>query len=133
MLLSTFSLSLSGLVAKYLSETMPISLLSFVRFLLPSLFLFLFLTFYKINKPTREMWKPLVMRGDLYGGLSVVFPYVIANLNACGRRCVVQYRSSVYSIVRKINIWNKNSYNDCGLFIGNLCWCSDDGRGLVSV
>ncbi|NOJ12525.1 DMT family transporter [Vibrio splendidus] len=62
MLLSTFSLSLSGLVAKYLSETMPISLLSFVRFLLPSLFLFLFLTFYKINKPTREMWKPLVMR-----------------------------------------------------------------------
>ena len=34
MLLSTFSLSLSGLVAKYLSEVMPTSLLSFVlRFL----------------------------------------------------------------------------------------------------
>ncbi|MEZ9657682.1 MULTISPECIES: DMT family transporter [unclassified Vibrio] len=62
MLLSTFSLSLSGLMAKYLSEVMPTSLLSFVRFLLPSLFLFLFLTFYKISKPTREMWKPLVMR-----------------------------------------------------------------------
>ncbi|MBE8606233.1 DMT family transporter [Vibrio cyclitrophicus] len=62
MLLSTFSLSISGLVAKYLSETMPISLLSFVRFLLPSLFLFLFLIFYKISKPTRKMWKPLVMR-----------------------------------------------------------------------
>ncbi|UPR58863.1 DMT family transporter [Vibrio sp. ED004] len=62
MLLSTFSLSLSGLMAKYLSEAMPISLLSFVRFFLPSLFLFLFLTFYKISKPTREMWKPLVMR-----------------------------------------------------------------------
>ncbi|PTP13918.1 EamA family transporter [Vibrio sp. 10N.286.51.C3] len=62
MLLSTFSLSLSGLMAKYLSEVMPTSLLSFVRFFLPSLFLFLFLTFYKISKPTREMWKPLVMR-----------------------------------------------------------------------
>ncbi|WP_146493111.1 DMT family transporter [Vibrio cyclitrophicus] len=62
MLLSTFSLSISGLVAKYLSETMPTSLLSFVRFLLPSLFLFLFLIFYKISKPTRKMWKPLVMR-----------------------------------------------------------------------
>ena len=62
MLLSTFSLSISGLVAKYLSETMPISLLSFVRFLLPSLFLFLFLIFYKISKLTRKMWKPLVMR-----------------------------------------------------------------------
>ncbi|MEZ9713690.1 DMT family transporter [Vibrio cyclitrophicus] len=62
MLLSTFSLSISGLVAKYLSETMPISLLSFVRFLLPSFFLFLFLIFYKISKPTRKMWKPLVMR-----------------------------------------------------------------------
>ncbi|MEZ9253277.1 DMT family transporter [Vibrio cyclitrophicus] len=62
MLLSTFSLSISGLVAKYLSEIMPISLLSFVRFLLPSLFLFLFLIFYKISKPTRKMWKPLVMR-----------------------------------------------------------------------
>ena len=62
MLLSTFSLSLSGLMAKYLSEVMPTSLLSFVRFLLPSLFLFLFLIFYKITKPTREMWKPLVMR-----------------------------------------------------------------------
>ncbi|MEQ6344952.1 DMT family transporter [Vibrio cyclitrophicus] len=62
MLLSTFSLSISGLVAKYLSETMPTSLLSFVRFFLPSLFLFLFLIFYKISKPTRKMWKPLVMR-----------------------------------------------------------------------
>ncbi|CAH8240647.1 Permease of the drug/metabolite transporter (DMT) superfamily [Vibrio aestuarianus] len=62
MLLSTFSLSLSGLMAKYLSEAMSTSLLSFVRFLLPSLFLFLFLAFYKINKPTREMWRPLVMR-----------------------------------------------------------------------
>ena len=62
MLLSTFSLSLSGLMAKYLSETMPISLLSFVRFFLPSLFLFLFLMFYKITKPSLDMWKPLVMR-----------------------------------------------------------------------
>ncbi|MDE1338294.1 DMT family transporter [Vibrio aestuarianus] len=62
MLLSTFSLSLSGLMAKYLSEAMSTLLLSFVRFLLPSLLLFLFLAFYKINKPTREMWRPLVMR-----------------------------------------------------------------------
>lgn len=62
MLLSTFSLSLSGLMAKYLSETMPISLLSFVRFFLPSLFLFLFLMLYKITKPSLDMWKPLVMR-----------------------------------------------------------------------
>ncbi|MFS1859935.1 DMT family transporter [Vibrio lentus] len=62
MLLSTFSLSLSGLMAKYLSETMPISLLSFVRFFLPSLFLFLFLMFYKVTKPSGDMWKPLVMR-----------------------------------------------------------------------
>lgn len=62
MLLSTFSLSLSGLMAKYLSEMMPISLLSFVRFFLPSLFLFLFLMFYKITKPSLDMWKPLVMR-----------------------------------------------------------------------
>ncbi|UPR36868.1 EamA family transporter [Vibrio cyclitrophicus] len=62
MLLSTFSLSLSGLMAKYLSETMPISLLSFVRFFLPSLFLFLFLMFYKITKPSLDMWKPLAMR-----------------------------------------------------------------------
>ncbi|TKF99020.1 EamA family transporter [Vibrio lentus] len=62
MLLSTFSLSLSGLMAKYLSVSMPVSFLSFVRFLLPSLLLFLFLTFYKITKPSLDMWKPLVMR-----------------------------------------------------------------------
>ncbi|WP_261886388.1 DMT family transporter [Vibrio pomeroyi] len=62
MLLSTFSLSLSGLMAKYLSEAMPISLLSFVRFFLPSLFLFIFLMFYKVTKPSGDMWKPLVMR-----------------------------------------------------------------------
>ena len=59
MLLSTFSLSLSGLVAKYLSEAMPISLLSFVRFFLPSLLIFLFLIFSKISRPTGSMWKPL--------------------------------------------------------------------------
>ncbi|MEZ9673163.1 DMT family transporter [Vibrio lentus] len=62
MLLSTFSLSLSGLMAKYLSVSMPVSFLSFVRFFLPSLFLFLFLMFYKITKPSLDMWKPLVMR-----------------------------------------------------------------------
>ncbi|CAH7422844.1 Permease of the drug/metabolite transporter (DMT) superfamily [Vibrio chagasii] len=62
MLLSTLSLSLSGLVAKYLSEAMPISLLSFVRFFLPSLLIFLFLIFSKISRPTGSMWKPLVMR-----------------------------------------------------------------------
>ncbi|MFS1463835.1 hypothetical protein BCT35_15670 [Vibrio lentus] len=62
MLLSTFSLSLSGLMAKYLSVSMPVSFLSFVRFLLPSLILFLFLMFYKITKPSLDMWKPLVMR-----------------------------------------------------------------------
>ncbi len=61
MLLSAFSLSLSGLMAKYLSEMMPISLLSFVRFL-PSLFLFLFLMFTRSAKPSLDMWKPLVMR-----------------------------------------------------------------------
>ncbi|WP_299692104.1 DMT family transporter [uncultured Vibrio sp.] len=62
MLLSTFSLSLSGLMAKYLSESMSISLLIFVRFLLPSLLLFLFLSFYKITKPSTEVLKPLVLR-----------------------------------------------------------------------
>ncbi|MEZ9565986.1 DMT family transporter [Vibrio artabrorum] len=62
MLLSTFSLSLSGLMAKYLSEAMSISLLSLVRFFLPSLLLFLFLMFYKITKPSLDMCKPLVMR-----------------------------------------------------------------------
>lgn len=38
MLLSTFSLSLTGLLSKYLAQIMPIAYLGFLRFIIPALF-----------------------------------------------------------------------------------------------
>jgi|GEM_PF-508349 len=62
MLVSTFSLSVSGLAAKYLAEIMPVALLVFSRFFFPGLILFAVLIFVRLRKPSRALWKPIVSR-----------------------------------------------------------------------
>ncbi len=82
MLLSTFSLSLSGLMAKYLSEVMPISLLSFVRFFVTQSVLIFILDVLQNNETFTRYVETFSDASDLYGGVSVVFSYFTTNLNA---------------------------------------------------
>ena len=50
MVVSTFSLSVGGLAAKYLAEIMPVTLLVFSRFFFPGLILLSILVFVRLRK-----------------------------------------------------------------------------------
>ena len=63
MLLSTFSLSITGLLSKHLAQLTPVELLSFVRFAVPSLMLFAFLMLTRLRAIPSATLKPLVIRG----------------------------------------------------------------------
>ena len=62
MVVSTFSLSVGGLAAKYLAEIMPVTLLVFSRFFFPGLILLSILVFVRLRKPSRALLKPIVSR-----------------------------------------------------------------------
>ncbi|MGB1321421.1 MAG: DMT family transporter [Vibrio gallaecicus] len=63
MLLSTFSLSITGLLSKNLAQLTPVELLSFLRFVVPCLMLFAFLMLTRIRVIPSTMLKPLLIRG----------------------------------------------------------------------
>ncbi|WP_235868878.1 DMT family transporter [Vibrio superstes] len=63
MLLSTFSLSVTGLLSKYLGQAVPIELLSFTRFAVPCVLLYFFLTSRRLSPLPRGMLKVLLVRG----------------------------------------------------------------------
>lgn len=63
MLVSTFSLSVTGLLSKHLAQLTPVELLSIVRFAVPSSILFVFLMFTRLRSIPHAMLKPLVIRG----------------------------------------------------------------------
>lgn len=73
MLLSTFSLSFTGLLAKYLSQMMPVEQLSFLRFAVPALILFVFLSFIKIRTFSYATYKPLLIRGFCIAACQICF------------------------------------------------------------
>lgn len=56
MLLSTFSLSLTGLLSKYLAQMMPIAVLGFLRFIIPALFLLMAMQLTHFRWPQKNMF-----------------------------------------------------------------------------
>ncbi|MDV6249965.1 DMT family transporter [Vibrio sp. EA2] len=78
MLISTFSLSLTGLLLKKLTEMMGIELLTFLRFLLPALLLFAIVLAAKLPLPPRKVLKPIIIRGLCIAACQLCF---IASLN----------------------------------------------------
>ncbi|MGF1753602.1 DMT family transporter [Vibrio makurazakiensis] len=73
MLLSTFSLSFTGLLAKYLSQAMPIELLGFLRFAVPAAMLFVVLFFIRLRSFPLTAYKPLLVRGICISACQVCF------------------------------------------------------------
>ncbi|EOE2121075.1 DMT family transporter [Vibrio vulnificus] len=62
MLLSTLSLSVTGLISKYLVDIVPIEWFSFLRFALPAVLLLALLRITKIKIPNKAEMKPLLGR-----------------------------------------------------------------------
>ena len=73
MLTSTLSLSLTGLLAKNLTGTMSVELLSFLRFVIPALLLLAVAAISELTFPPRNMLKPIVFRALCIAGCQSCF------------------------------------------------------------
>ncbi|USD57788.1 DMT family transporter [Vibrio sp. SCSIO 43155] len=62
MLMSTLSLSVTGLLAKQLSDDLSVTMFSFLRFFTPALILLVMLCFKNLTLPTAGTIKPIVLR-----------------------------------------------------------------------
>lgn len=78
MLVSTFSLSLTGLLLKKLTEMMGVELLTFLRFVMPTLLLFAMVFASKLPMPPRTVIKPIIIRGLCIAACQLCF---IVSLN----------------------------------------------------
>lgn len=81
MLSSTLSLSVTGLLTKFLSSSFDVTTLAFLRFALPALLIFLILLFTKIRRPNVAMAKLLVVRALCIGACQLCFIYALNKLS----------------------------------------------------
>jgi drug/metabolite transporter (DMT)-like permease len=81
MLISTFSLSLSGLFAKQLIGLMSVELLGFLRLLLPALLLFATIAPAKLTLPSRSVLKPVVIRALCIVACQLCFLMALGSLS----------------------------------------------------
>lgn len=81
MLSSTFSLSLTGLFSKFLSGHLDTSLFSLLRFVVPALFIFLFLFRKTITRPNQNEMKALWIRALCIAACQVCFIYSLMYLS----------------------------------------------------
>ncbi|ENM5840471.1 DMT family transporter [Vibrio mimicus] len=81
MLLSTFSLSLTSLLSKYLTQIMPIAMLGFLRFIIPALFLLVVMKLTHFRWPQRGMLSSLLIRSVCIAGSQLCFIYSLQSLS----------------------------------------------------
>lgn len=81
MLSSTLSLSVTGLLTKYLSESFDVTTLAFLRFALPAFLIFSILLFTKMRRPNVAMAKLLVVRALCIGACQLCFIYALNKLS----------------------------------------------------
>ncbi|MCG9627603.1 DMT family transporter [Vibrio mediterranei] len=81
MLSSTLSLSVTGLLTKYLSESFDVTTLAFLRFALPAFLIFSILLFTKIRRPNVAMAKLLVVRALCIGACQLCFIYALNKIS----------------------------------------------------
>ncbi|TXY14665.1 DMT family transporter [Vibrio mimicus] len=81
MLLSTFSLSLTSLLSKFLTQIMPIAMLGFLRFVIPALFLLMVMKLTHFRWPQRGMLSSLLIRSVCIAGSQLCFIYSLQSLS----------------------------------------------------
>ncbi len=80
MLSSTFSLSLTGLLSKYLSQYLDANLLSLLRFAVPAFIILFFFTRTPVRRPSQREFMPLWIRALCIGACQVCFIYSLKHL-----------------------------------------------------
>ena len=73
MLMSTLSLSVTGLLAKQLSDDLSVTMFSFLRFFTPALILLVMLRFNNLTLPTASTLKPILLRAFCIGLCQLCF------------------------------------------------------------
>ena len=73
MLMSTLSLSVTGLLAKQLSDELSVTMFSFLRFFTPALILLVMLRFRNLKLPTIDTIKPILLRAFFIGMCQLCF------------------------------------------------------------
>lgn len=73
MLMSTLSLSVTGLLAKQLSDDLSVTMFSFLRFFTPALVLLVMLRFRSLKLPTIDTIKPILLRAFFIGMCQLCF------------------------------------------------------------
>ncbi|AYO12459.1 DMT family transporter [Vibrio campbellii] len=73
MLMSTLSLSVTGLLAKQLSDDLSVTMFSFLRFFTPALLLLVMLRFRNLKLPTIDTIKPILLRAFFIGMCQLCF------------------------------------------------------------
>ncbi|MFT5708877.1 MAG: drug/metabolite transporter (DMT)-like permease [Oceanospirillaceae bacterium] len=81
MLISTFSLSINSLLAKFLSDSLSIEMLSFLRFLFPAVLLLWLMALTKWAVPDRKMWQTLGLRAFCIAASQLCFLFAINRLS----------------------------------------------------
>lgn len=81
MLISTFSLSINSLIAKLLSDSLSIEILSFLRFLFPAVLLIWLMLLTKWAVPDRKMWCSLSVRAFCIAASQLCFLFAINRLS----------------------------------------------------
>ncbi|MBV1841296.1 DMT family transporter [Photobacterium ganghwense] len=81
MLVSTFSLSASGMLAKVLSDVLSIEMLAFLRFLLPATIMLGMLTFTGWVFPTGRTLRPVIIRALCIVGSQICFLTSLSKLS----------------------------------------------------
>ncbi|GAL04074.1 metabolite transporter (DMT) superfamily [Photobacterium aphoticum] len=80
MLISTFSLSLNGLMGKVLSQSFSTDVLGFLRFFLPALIMLGILAYQGWAFPTRDTARPIIIRALCVVGSQMCFLYALTTL-----------------------------------------------------
>ncbi|WP_104047773.1 DMT family transporter [Vibrio jasicida] len=73
MLMSTLSLSVTGLLAKQLSNDFSVTMFSFLRFFTPAFILLVMLRFKRLRLPTASTFKPILLRAFCIGLCQLCF------------------------------------------------------------
>ncbi|MCL9780106.1 DMT family transporter [Vibrio sp. S4M6] len=78
---STFSVSISGLLSKFLADQVSIEWLGFLRFFMPSMLLMLILFCSKFRFPPKQMLLPLCIRAGCIAACQLCFIYSLSTLS----------------------------------------------------
>ena len=129
MLISTFSMSLTGLLAKKLTGIMSIELLTFLRFIIPALLLFSIVATSKLSFPPRSLLKPIIIRALCIAGCQLCFLISLDTLSLVESAVLFAtgplFIAVLEKLIFKVKIKIETKFGLVATFIGVLMLAGD--------